>query len=640
MRSVFWRKLTAALAGTLVLTGCPGEKSDPQPQQAAPRIESTGIVDDGVNLRKQNVVGKGAAGPTRTTNTDASGAFMLNMTDLTAPFLFSNSLTTSNPDIIFLIGLATKVGHTNVTPLTTLLASQLLGTTPINAFQTYNSTLPKDRITDDNIRAAQADLTAFLQDALDVQVKSGTASFVDSPFKPNVGDPMYDTILALNARIAADGTTLDALAARVATGAQACLAEKVQISIGGQQKKFCPVAKSDIPEEADTAILDYKFRDSSNAVLLVKVRDDAVLSVDFTTAANVTYSCSGAACAGVSVGTVAADQSRAIVFASLALTGDGSGVLVEGALIGPPPSIELPVLPCSDNRFFVTFSNHSVSGDCVRPDDPFQLGTSSGGPQTVGRDAVTVNGQNVGTIIIVVDSTSPDHPAVSVYYEGSNPDTVQTRNRFLCRFAECTGVSWGPATPVTTVGFPLETRKIALDNTMLIGIDEDGTPNGLTATVKYSGIGLFQPGQSLSYPAPMACDPAMDTISVGTFNGEFNACLPQNDPDNFFFPRNAVDFGDGFVTLTLSDELFNQIATISLLNGAVNGVQIQPPGLSETYGCGTDCAGVTVSGPDADGSYTVSFSSTVVRKQEAFPLPSDRALTLTSGALVVPPSLF
>ncbi len=85
------------------------------------------------------------------------------------------------------------------------------------------------------------------------------------------------------------------------------------------------------------------------------------------------------------------------------------------------------------------------------------------------------------------------------------------------------------ATPVTTVGFPLETRKIALDNTMLIGLNEDGTPNGLTATLRYSGIALFQPGVSIAYPPLANCDPAYDTISAVTFNGEFNFCVPPND---------------------------------------------------------------------------------------------------------------
>ncbi len=133
-----------------------------------------------------------------------------------------------------------------------------------------------------------------------MQVKSGITSFTRSSFKTDVGDPMYDSILALNAKMATNGTTLKTVAARIATGAQACLTEKIQISIGGQQKKFCPISKSDVPEEADTSILDYKFIDVANAVLLVKVRENTVLSVDFTTGAGVTYSCVGAACAGVS----------------------------------------------------------------------------------------------------------------------------------------------------------------------------------------------------------------------------------------------------------------------------------------------------------------------------------------------------
>jgi hypothetical protein len=635
MRSAFWFKSIAVLAGMLVLAGCPGEKSDPQPQEAAPRVESTGIVDDGVSLRKQDIVGKGASGATRRTDTDASGAFVLNMAGLTGPYLFSNTLSTGNPELIFLLGLQTRVGHTNVTPLTTLLVSQLLGVTPVNAFQTYNTTLPKDRITGENIKTAQADLTAYLQDALGVQVRSGDASFIDSPFEPNVGDPMYDTILALNAKIAADGTSLSAVAERIATGAQACLTEQLQITIDGQTRKFCPVARSDIPEEADTTILDYTFRDIANAMLLVKARGDTVLSVYYTTPANVTYSCSAAACAGVSLGTVAADESRPIVFGSLALTGSGSGALLAGTLTGPPPSIELPVLPCADNRFFLIVSNNSAVGDCVRPEDPFQLGASVGGPQTVGRDSVNVSGQSFGSFSIVVDSVSPEHPAVSVYYRDSDPETSESRYRFLCRFAECNGLTWGSAEPVTTSGFPLETRKISLDKTMMVGINDDGTPNGLTATLSYSGVAVFQQNYSFSYPPLMDCDPTADTVSVGAFNGEFNLCLPAAADW-----RSQFDQGNGFVQIALYDDVFNQVVSISLLNGGLDRLSIQPPGIGETYSCTTDCAGVTVNGPDADGQYVVSFSRTVVHRDEAFPLPSDRTLTLTSGDIVIPPPPF
>ncbi len=80
--------------------------------------------------------------------------------------------------------------------------------------------------------------------------------------------------------------------------------------------------------------------------------------------------------------------------------------------------------------------------------------------------------------------------------------------------------------------------------------------------------------------------------------------------------------------------------TVNLLNGEVIGVVAQVPRSGESYGCTTNCKGVTVSGPDVDGNYTVSFSNTVLHRDEAFPLPSDRTIALTSGDILFPPLPF
>lgn len=644
MRSVLRLEVAAILAGALMLTGCSGEESDPQPQQAAPRIESTGMLTDGVNLRAQSIVAKGATGLARLTRTQSSGAFTVNMADLTGPYLFANSLSpTGDPGLIFLTSVTTRVGPTNVTPLTTLLTAQVLGVTPVTAFQTFNTTLATSQITEENLRAAQADLMAFLQDALGVQAKLGNSSFVDSSFSANAGDPMYDTILELNAKIAEKGTTLQEVAAQIATGAQACLAERINVSIGGQIRKFCPVSKSNVPEEGDTTILDYRFRDIAGATLLVRVRDESVLDAEFTTAANVTYSCSGATCGGVSLGAEAADDSRAIVLGSVALTGDGSGVVLDGTLTGPAPSIELPVLPCTDNRYFVIFSNNSALGDCIAPNDPFQLGATIGGSGGPGRMRISFDGQQgeTGRVEIVVNRTTSE--PIYVYFYTADPDTGEILSRYLCQFAECNGVTWGAGRIDTTRGFPLELRTITLENTMLEGIDEDGNPTGATAVVRASGLGLFDPNEAdppePEYPPLTDCDPTADTVSVMGPTGEFNLCIPPNDLDNGLVYRIQYDLGGGNIQLFFYND-FGDSLTVDLANGAVLDAFTTLGSTGETFNCIEVCTGITVTGPDDTGQYTVSFSSTVLRFVDFSggpPIPNSRTLTLTSGDLVVPP---
>jgi hypothetical protein len=648
MRSVFCLKATAVLAGMLVLSGCPGEKSDPQPQQAAPRVESTGLMTDGVALRKQTIVAKGAAGLTRMSSTESSGTFTLNMADLTGPYLFANTPSpTGDPGLVFLTSVSAKVGRTNVTPLTTLLTAQVLGVAPATAFDTFSTTLDKSRITEDELRAAQADLTAFLQDALGVQTKSGTSSLIDSPYEAEVGDPMYDTILALNEKIAANNTTLEDVAARVALGAQACLTEKIQISIDGQQKKFCPISKSSVPEEADTAILDYKFIDISSAVLLVKVRDDTVLRVDFATAASATYSCNGTACVGVSLGAKAEDESREIVFGGLALTGNGGGALVEGTFIGPPPSIELPILPCTDNRYFAILSDHSVIADCIRAEDPFQYGATIGGVVGHGTVGIDFPGQVTGRLKIVVDRVT--HAPVYVYFRVSDPGTGVLRERFVCHAEACTGVTWGPATIDKSRGPTVELRTITLDNTTLIGVDADGNPTGESAVMKASGLGLFvpddpdlpeEPEQPLpAYPVPADCAPATsDTVSaVGPGGEEFNLCMFTDPAWRGWFDMDGM----GSVQVFFQNDTGDSVWVDLLPDGQIADVGAAVGSTGEVFTCRPpECSGVSVIAPsDPTGPYIVSFSNTVLRTSPPAsepPTQPRRALTLTSGDLVGP----
>lgn len=644
MRLVFWLKATAALAGMLVLTGCPGEKSDPQPQQATPRVESSGTLTDGVVLREQSIVAKGAAGPTRSTRTDSSGAFTVNMADLTGPYLFANTQSTSgDPDLILLTSVSTKVGPTNVTPLTTLLTAQVMGVTPATAFEAFGTTQDKDQVTEDNLRTAQADLTAFLQDALGIEVKSGTSSFVDTAFKTDAGDPMYDTILALNAKMAADGTTLEDIAARVATGAQACLAEKIQIGIGGQQKKFCPVSKSNVPEEADTTILDYTFRDISNNVLLVKVRDDTVLSANFTTAANVSYSCIDTACSGISLGAESEDESRTLVFGSLALTANGDGALLDGTLVGPPPSIEMPVLPCTDNRYFVILSTHRVIGDCINPNAPLQYPASRGLAKGHDRLAVTFEGAeaDTGTMSIVVDRTT--FAAIYLYFYVRDPQTNEVTKRFVCYAEACTGVTWGAPVNDNSKGPTVVLRTITLDNTPLVGMDNDANPTGETAVVKMSALTFFaqtisNPAEKppLVYPPLVDCDPSTDTVSATGPEGEFNLCMPQNGATSY---RGAFDQGEGYLLLQYTNDAVDRIQ-VTLLNGALYEARVVLASTKETFVCTPpNCSGLTVSGPDPAGGYVVAFSNTVLRVPDVVTDPPQhpRTLTLTSGDLILPP---
>jgi hypothetical protein len=401
-----------------------------------------------------------------------------------------------------------------------------------------------------------------------------------------------------------------------------------------------------VPEEADTTILDYEFRDVAGAVLFVKVQNDAILSVDFTTAANATYSCSGTACAGVTLGAKAADDSRPIVFANLALPGSGGNASIQGTLAVPPVSIELPILPCTDNRYFAIFSNNSALGDCIDPDDPFQFGATVGNVKGHNKIGIDFDGQeaDTGRIQIVVNRTTLQ--PIYVYYVIRDPDTSEIVGRYVCRDADCKGLTWGAARPESAGGFKLELRTITLDNTMLGGIDAEGNPTDESVILRVSGLGLFiaddpDPPEEPEpeYPTLADCDPAADTISVTGPTGEFNLCAPQNDVDNGLYWRMPYDLGDGLFQLFFSNEVGDSFG-VTTLNGEIFDAYVAlSNGL--TFNCQAEkCVGTTVTGPDADGNYTLSFSNTVLRLVDNSggpPIPDRPTITLMSGDLVMPP---
>jgi len=517
-------RLFGAVVSLLVLAGCSGEESNPTPQAPPVRIESTGTITDGVSLRTQIVVAKGSDGPTRTSTSSTSGVYTLDMSQLNGPYIHANTLSPgADPDLVVLTTVATRVGVANLTPLTTLLTAQLLGIPPNDAFTTFNTgtSVAKDRITDASIRAAQEELTTFLHETLGVTVKSGTASFIESSFSPTVGDAMYDTILALDARLASDGMSLKAMADRIAAGVQACETEQLQVRVGGRQRRFCPLSKSTVPEEADPSILDYVFRSVGNEVLTVKVREDAMLSVDFTTAAGAHYSCRESACSVVTLGAVGADETRPLLFSNAMLIGEGGDLTLEGTLIGASPSITMPTLPCSDNRYFLILQNHSVLADCVSAVDPFGLGGNFGAPTSPGRELWTLSAANA-VLEIVLDTVPADSKIVSVYFADAS-------HQFVCQLEACNGVAIAPTRVDTTAGFPIEIRNVTFTNTLLAALGEP-------ATLRGSFVLLRDPGNTIAYPPLTECDPATNTVSASVAGAEFNLCV---------FPPGSIRSGGG-----------------------------------------------------------------------------------------------
>ncbi len=624
-------------ASAVLLVSCGGSGPNPQARPVSPEMTGTATYDATVSTG--GVTAKGIAGTPRTSaNSSGTNQYAVSLQDLTGPYLLS-WLGGNNDNPVNLYAIATQPGVANITPLTTLVLAQLTGLPPTAAYAAFGSasgSAPASLFTDTNIQAAQAKVTAYLQNVLGVQVKSGTASFVTSGFEAVAGDPMFDTIQALDTQLAANGTTFTALAAGVAATAHLCIVEKIEISVGAGQQDFCPAAKSATPEDADSSILDYVFTDQANDTLTFKARGDTVLSGQYMTAAGVTYTCQAAACNAVVFGTPAADLTRTVTFTGTELTGSPGSAVLNGTLTGAIPGVALPTLPCDNNKFFVIMADRSVVADCVDTNDPLgQGGTINNlfGVLPARAFYSFVNSSDSGpsraTLGVYMDA---NESVIGVIVTNSDPNTGAIFTQFYCVYSGCSGVTLGPVTVDTDLGpgYDVLVRNITFANTTLTGMDPNGKPIDTTATLKASVTTVYYSDPDENYfrvfPTLMDCATGADPISITAPSGPFNFC---DSPAS----RGAYQADDGDITLSLGeDNTFGESINVLLHEGAVASVTYQYPPVQEAYSCSSDCTGVTVS-KDASGNYTLAFAGAVLHEDLIYQVYGDRTVALSSGPL-------
>ncbi|HVY06765.1 MAG TPA: hypothetical protein VHB46_12380 [Burkholderiales bacterium] len=626
--------LCSALSLVLV-AACGG--GGPPSQTTTPRQELTGVATDGTTPQL-SVVASGVAGLQRSVLV-FSGRYTASLTQLTGPYYLINTPSPGgDPGFIVMTSVATRPGTANVTPLTTLLAAQVLGLDSANAFRSFaEPSTPSYLITEANIQAAQAKLTKFLQ-AYGVQVSPGIGSFTESPFNPVAGDPMYDTILALTAKIAQNGTTLDALTTQVANAARFCIAESITVTVNGEVGDFCPRVKTALPDAGDSTITDYVFTTITNDSLTVKVRVNDVLGIDYVTAGGDTFSCTASACGNIQLGALTPDQKRSITFGRSQVTGSAGSAIFDGTLIGgnfPPP------LNCLDNRFFLTLPDTSIVADCVSTDtgpvaisgtrsemagltrDKYHFANDGSTPQPPQTASPEVN--------VVLDSNSS---IVSIAFKQRDPNTGEVVDNFACQFAACNGVTLGPITVQTKFGLDFLVRNITMNGTILSGINPDSTLTGTTATLDASFTLVYfrDPNLPAHYPVPVSCSPGFVSIMMTAAPGAtFNACYQP--------PLLIQDLGGGDSLIAFRN--FNAIDQVqidlTLHNGVPASISANVQGTGETFACSTDCTGVVLSVPDSNGALTVTFSGTVLHLVQSFPLPGNITLTLNGGPIAASP---
>lgn len=630
--------LLACACAVLVSACGGGTTGDTDEQPPAVRAELAGVVSPGFDLDAQipepgssPITGrivvsvKGSRGIIRTSDSFGAGPadeHRTSLAELDAPYMLRFSLV----DGSFLVSVATEPGRANVTALTTLLVAQLLGTDPGSAFDSYSASATANiaRITDARIAEAQTAVTAYLQNVLGVPVQSGSASFTQAVFVAQPGDLMYDTMVALNAKLATDGITLTDLSQTIAAQARLCLTESITISLGGSTSRFCTASKSGLPETVDPSVMAYVFTDPAGATLTLRLRGNDLLTERYVTAEGVAYDCSAAGCTGLVLGTPAGDLSRSATFTNARI---GAAVL-NGGLTLPAPGPAIPVLPCDNNRYALVYPDFSFAAECVDANDPFGIGGMFGADDGLPRISFSIG----GALHVYLEGESV--LSITALQPFTNPGTGQPVF-FKCVGAECAGAVLGDPELNYDYGPELTLRSLTLAGVQLRALNADGTPaagvDPATLQGSFTTIQYIQPS-----PALNDCVGATDLVD-GQLS--FRADPVRICPDAVSGIKNAFVAPDGELTLNVvgstPDGSGLPSPTLRVVVPAGGGPQVTLIE-AQQYTCTSGCTGITVGVPNGAGERLVTFSGAVLREIEPAGLPGTRTITL-NGSFVAPP---
>lgn len=640
--------LLVLMLAVSLLASCGGTDGDAPAQTPAPLVELTGnalSADATLPFSNDAFTIKGASGLARPGQFTAPHVYRVKLDQLTGPYALG--LVVDNDTTKVLVSIATRSGTANVTPLTTLVVAQALGADPALFFNQLpnlgagSGTLAN--VTAERLTAAQQQIKRYLRQRLGVTVSDAAGDLITASFRASAGDPMYDAIVALNTRLHADGQNVLQLAHQIAAQALLCNAAHLTLTTPTDTFDFCPSSKSAAADPVDTSITNYTFADETGASLTVAARGDTVLSATYTNAQALTSSCSGAGCTGLSLGAVQEDQTRNIVFANVVLNGAAGRIVVAGTLVSAKPGVNLPPLPCDDNRYYIIRSDGTVDATCALPDT---LG--------VGVGESWLLGQTRRQYFFTTDgSVEPPTPSIEVRADGEtlasvvvydqDPDTGMNRALFKCVGTACNGAEIGPAVddPDSFAPYIIRTRTIVLTNTVLaaVGGGDPVTVRASLNSVEYVLPPIYETG---------ACASPTQRV-VATLSDEADGvdiCTPADvsGSDLALFFRTVVE-SDGSETMHMGSLISSAGSSspaggldIRVADGAVASIRFLGAG-NAAYEClGAACVGIDVSAPDGAGQRTVTATGVVLTEVELGGLSGTRTAKLNGGFVSAAPA--
>lgn len=640
--------LILAVLAMMVLQGCGGASGDaeaPAPSQALPEL--SGRVSNGsspTNVGALQITVKGRTGTARTAEgrlAPIDGTdYRASLDQLGGPYLLSDS--NRSPSTLSLYSVATAPGTANLTPLTTLLVAQLLAAAPGPYFEALGTRGGFTEADESAIAVAEQRVRRYLQREFGFEIPPAVGPFVTTPFSRTPGDPMFDTLQALVARIGTEGDIGNVVVA-VAQEAARCRVERVGVVSTSTTDEFCPFGKSNAVDRSDPGLRVLGFQNRRGDDLTIRLRGTVVWNVTLTTAEGVVRTCSAAACTGASAGTPAGDGTQSLELAGTPLDGAAGEVILTGSLRTAVPGLTLPGLPCTSNFFYlIDEAAGSASGYCATPDD-FGLGVAGQSqPSGATRRRYTFHDGGLGPYLEV---TAEGRDVVSVLLYTADPATGLPVARFQCWDKACPGVTLGESTIDSSLGVPIVVQPIRLDRANLAAVLTDGslsTSTVLTLEATLSGYHVDDPNALAFRQVACARGAARVTARPIDQASTITVCEP-TDSEGFELRSAFVDdAGDTVYSIAslLTDGSDNYTA------GNTVRVTVSPRGdlVSVTfdqfegprYECrGPACSGVTLARVNAQGERRITFAQTVLQELGTASVPADRSVML-DGRIIGP----
>ncbi|MDT7838412.1 hypothetical protein [Aquabacterium sp. OR-4] len=645
------RSFAGVATGLLLalLQACGGAAGDAESPAAEARLpELSGRVSNGATATQVatlQITVKGQVGTARTAEgrsaAVAGGDYLASLDQLSGPYLLSDSAL--SPSSLSLYSVATRAGTANLTPLSTLLVAELLGTEPGPYFEALGTRGGFTAADDAAVAAAEQRVRRYLKREFGFEIPASVSGFASTPFARTVGDPMYDTLTALVARVGSGGD-IGAVVAALGQESGRCKLERVDVVAAAGSDDLCPFSKTNEADADDAGVRVLRFVSRRGDVLSVRLRGTVVLQVQRVTAEGVSSACEGAACTGVSVGTPAGDQTQTIALAATPLLGSGGSQALTGTLRTSAPGISLPGLPCTSNRFYLIHTAAgSAEGYCASGDD-FGLGTA-GQSQPSGetrRNYTFSDGMGGPSLEVVTQGSTVLRALVYTVY--ANSGSVA---RYQCR-GDCTGVSLGATRVDQSLGVPVLLQPVRFDRAVLAAVLPDGSLSSTdSVTVEATLTSFYVNDPATPVPQPVACAPgAALVLALPSDQGQPVPVCEPADTQGFTLRYATLD-ADGntsyLANSLLSDgfggyAMGNGIAVTLSPTGALLSVSFEPS-QGPRYQClGAACAGVSLGSPDGLGERSIGFNATVLQEVGSAGLPADRRATLNGSMIATPPS--